>query len=652
MKNYCYRSAISLSGLMAGLIVSVAFGQTSYTVTDLGTLGTGFYSSARGINNSGTVVGTSYTTSLGSIRGFRYHASDLMRDLGALPSGFPSGILSEGLEVNNLGYIVGRVEISPSVDRAFISDGLQMIDIGTLGGSSARGYAINDSGQIVGYATTAPPSQIRAFLYSGGAMQDLGTLGGPSTNSIAYAINSYGQVVGSAQINFFQWHAFLHSDGMMVDLGTLGTNSEARDINDAGQIVGFSTIASGASHAFLYSAGVMQDLGTLPGGANSFAYAINNQGQVVGSSDSFGGARRAVLYSGRQIYDLNNFIAADSRWVLNEARGINDRGQIVGTGINPSGLQRAFLLTPNPNPRPTKSDFNGDARSDILWQRVDGLVRVWLMNGASRENEIDLVSPSAQWNVAGIGDYDGDGNDDILWLHSSGLIQIWFLVEGRIDRGQNINRSTLGWQVACSNDFNGDGMADIFLRHDDTGATHVLLMSGAEIAAEGTLLPQSSDWQTAGCEDFNGDGKSDVLWRNTQGDNQIWLLNGHSIINRLDAPSVTPDWNIAGVGDFNGDGLADIFWLRPGSPRHDTHLWLMRAIGPRVEIIGEQPLLRPLNAWQVAQILDLDGDGTSDIVWRQPSTGANGVWFMRGLVDPLPANLLSLGVEWSSRSGR
>ena len=51
-------------------------------------------------------------------------------------------------------------------------------DLGTLGGDSSDGYAINDSGQVAGFSDTSA-DEFHAFLYSDGVMQDLGTLGGP-----------------------------------------------------------------------------------------------------------------------------------------------------------------------------------------------------------------------------------------------------------------------------------------------------------------------------------------------------------------------------------------------------------------------------------------------------------------------------------------
>ena len=52
-----------------------------------------------------------------------------------------------------------------------------MQDLGTLGGTSSVGVAINASGQVTGYADTAG-GDTHAFLWDGTRMQDLGTLGG------------------------------------------------------------------------------------------------------------------------------------------------------------------------------------------------------------------------------------------------------------------------------------------------------------------------------------------------------------------------------------------------------------------------------------------------------------------------------------------
>ncbi len=52
-------------------------------------------------------------------------------------------------------------------------------DLGTLGGGSSTGYAINASGQVTGEAVTAGGT-LHAFLYSNHVMRDLNSLIDPA----------------------------------------------------------------------------------------------------------------------------------------------------------------------------------------------------------------------------------------------------------------------------------------------------------------------------------------------------------------------------------------------------------------------------------------------------------------------------------------
>jgi probable HAF family extracellular repeat protein len=125
-----------------------------------------------------------------------------------------------------------------------------------LGGAYSGAYAINDSGQVVGYSYTTGNAVMHAFLYSGGVMTDLGTLGG--SHSQAYAINDSGQVVGYAHTTGnAAMHAFLYSGGVMTDLNDLIAPLSgwelfrATGINDLGQIVGYGAFDDVGPRAFL-----------------------------------------------------------------------------------------------------------------------------------------------------------------------------------------------------------------------------------------------------------------------------------------------------------------------------------------------------------------------------------------------------------------
>jgi probable HAF family extracellular repeat protein len=238
-----------------------------------------------------------------------------------------------------------------------------LTDLGTLpGGTGGQGLAVNDSGQVAGFANTAGPLfPNHAFLSGkgGGPLQDLGTLPG-AYDGYGTAVNDSGQVAGYSRLTSADpSHAFLSGKGggPLQDLGTLpgGTTSVGFAVNASGQVAGYSDTAGGATHAFLsgLDGGPLKDLGALPGAIGSFGYGVNDSGQVVGYSNFLGDGsitQRAFLYSGGQMLDLNDLIAPGSGFTLQYAYGISDTGYIAGIGTAPDGFQHPFLLTPVPEP--------------------------------------------------------------------------------------------------------------------------------------------------------------------------------------------------------------------------------------------------------------------------------------------------------------
>jgi len=211
------------------------------------------------------------------------------------------------------------------------------VDLGNLGGDESIAYALNDSGQVVGYSTTID-RRTRAFLYDSGTLTELNIP--PEFSSDAFGINSLGQVVGGIA-RAGTLHGFVYDAGALTDLGTLGgPNSAATAINDSGEIVGRSSPTSVPyiEHAFKYSDGQMTDLGTL-GGTNSAAYAINASGWITGEARRADGILDAFLYHDGTMMDLGNFGGGFSF-----GTALNAFGQVVGGSATADGFLHAFLL--------------------------------------------------------------------------------------------------------------------------------------------------------------------------------------------------------------------------------------------------------------------------------------------------------------------
>lgn len=335
--------------------VTVLVRTIKYTVMDLGTLG-GTVSDAYGINENGQVTGFSYLANsiphafLWTLGGTNGPASNpQMRDLGTL-----GGSMSVGCALNDGGQVAGYANPAGSAAvRAFLwsSNGSpQMKDLGLLNGyTNSQGLGVNNNGEVTGCAYNASGLPL-AFRYTGsGPMQSLGV------NSSGNCINSRGQIaVGS-----FRWTPpGANGPAEMLDLGGLipGGSSGGSAINTSGQVAGTGTVTGGNNHAFLWTSGgtdgvannpQMKDLGTL-GGASP-AYGINDNGEVVGRfRPSLN--ERAFIYSGAgPMQDLNDLIAVESGWELFIAKDINNQGQIVGVGRISGVGNHAFLLTPVQN---------------------------------------------------------------------------------------------------------------------------------------------------------------------------------------------------------------------------------------------------------------------------------------------------------------
>jgi probable HAF family extracellular repeat protein len=389
-----------------------------YKFVDLGTFGgpASYINNAMAlgapnqINKPGTAVGAAATATpipppppntqiCGGIDGsvpFIFHAfawqNGRLTDLGALGAS-PDVECSEADSINANGEIAGRSE-NGVIDPVALQGGLaieearavlwkngEIKDLGTLGGNHSLAIAINNRGQVVGFAQDATPdpfsllyflaggltngTQTRGFLWQKGHMQDLGTLGGPDTQ--AFGLNERGQAIGISYINSTPNPAtgvptadpFLWTEERgMIDLGTLGgVWGGAGSMNNQGQVLGTSSVAAdpGAClnsmgsptptcHPFLWDDGKLIDLSTETIGGNPVsANAINDAGEVVGQA----------IFSNQFLhaYRWRNGVATDLGTLpgdcFSEADAINARGQVVGQSLScdffTSGKGSVFL---------------------------------------------------------------------------------------------------------------------------------------------------------------------------------------------------------------------------------------------------------------------------------------------------------------------
>ena len=71
--------------------------------------------------------------------------------------------------------------------------------------------------------------------------------------------------------------------------------------------------------------------------------------------------------------------------------------------------------------------------------------------------------------------------------------------------------------------------------------------------------------------------------------------------------------------DFNGDGRSDVFWRNSSTGGND--IWLSADSAQRQVTTGAAV------PWLVAGLGDFNADGRSDVLWHSPTTGGNVLWF-------------------------
>lgn len=377
-----------IPGAVFALLTATAAGQSTYQVVDVGRLSStgSYFSYAYGINEFNQVVGFSFVVT--GYRAFLYEpGSGGLLNLGDLNGG---NDFSVARGVNDSGVVVGWSSEAVLVDsmwtalnRAFMwSSGSGITDLGAdvdaTGHSVA--YDVNDLGWVVGNHSPSGISTFsrRGFLWQpGGSVTFLPFVDPVNAPSMeAFAINNSGLVVGDSSGNTgthaFQWDAI---NGVGTIPGDTTAVSRARGVNAAGTVVGRAVVDDGMGG--FEAPGIVLDGGQLtlidaPAGAVRIgAEAVNVHGTVVGwvwfenHSICLGGdfppspscysdlhSDRGFLWTATDgLVDLTSHVdPADplaGNVVITSAYDITDRGFIAANGfITGQTGQHAFLLIP------------------------------------------------------------------------------------------------------------------------------------------------------------------------------------------------------------------------------------------------------------------------------------------------------------------
>jgi hypothetical protein len=285
-----------------------------------------------------------------------------------------------------------------------------------------------------------------------------------------------------------------------------------------------------------------------------------------------------------------------------------------------------------------RSDLNGDGRSDILWYH-SGVFGLISMNASGLSlaplYAVD-IRPSADWEIRGVADLNGDGKSDIVWrnkatgeIHGLLMDSATVLAQGPILSLPDLNRD-----IASVTDVDGDGKADLILTDAPTGALSVSYLDGLSVTRTGAVeIGANPARRIVASGDLNGDGRKELFWRDeaTGAVNATFLSAPADPANAAAATDLqfyregNANWKAVGFDDFDGDGKTDVLWRN--SATGEVFLMLMNG----TTVASGRMIYRESNQdWAIVATGDYDGNGKADIVWRNMATGAVYMMLMDG----------------------
>lgn len=356
----------ALAAILVGLVgVSAASAQPRYAVTDLGVL-PGYASCIPSrMNDRGDVVGactpTVFGDGLDNITAFVWR-NGTMSPVGKLPN----GNYSSATGINALGAIIGVGDTSTPQSQAWVTTpgGLQVFSTSSnispvfIGDNGVIGGWYIKSGIFKGAIWTVDPKDPRKYRST-----DLSILPG-ATSVIPTDFNQSGQAAGWGNVPAGTHAFFWNNDAAhsTVDLGAFpgDQGSQAFGMNDFGQVAGQSFTPNAFTRAVLWNndaAHTAIELPPLRGDNYATAGRINNAGHVLGASyyeapgaTGFSAgvpAYRLVIWRDGGVFELQTLLdpATAAGWTIPSISAINNLGQITGSGVL-NGQTRALLLTP------------------------------------------------------------------------------------------------------------------------------------------------------------------------------------------------------------------------------------------------------------------------------------------------------------------
>ncbi len=304
-------------------------------------------------------------------------------------------------------------------------------------------------------------------------------------------------------------------------------------------------------------------------------------------------------------------------------------------------------------------DVSGDGFADVVWRntKTNSVVAWPIVNGAFVAPGKSLPAlPSLEWEVLDIADYTGDFHGDVISYNKvTGAMRANVLIAGTPFAVLDMPaEADINWQPRAIADFDFDGeVDDIVYRNVSTGENRLRIMDNTTNTVQATLTLKSEadfHWTIVASGDWDNTGNANITWWNrVTGAMRYWVVNTSTgaFISETILPNIADPFFVPFTsGDFDQDGNDDLAFHNRVTGENRFQL-MKPGTNPTYKNFGT---LAP-KEWQAGfedrQFgQDFNKDNSTDLLWRNSTTGQFVVWYMKGTALQTAQPVFNLPIVW------
>jgi len=157
-------------------------------------------------------------------------------------------------------------------------------------------------------------------------------------------------------------------------------------------------------------------------------------------------------------------------------------------------------------------------------------------------------------------------------------------------------------------------------RHQGDGKVSGTTTNGSSITGGAQFYQETNQaWSIVGQGDFDGDGVKDLVWWNSStGQVYLMLMSSPTTVKSGTAIYTEPNtnWRIVATGDINGDGMTDLIWWN----KTTGQVYAMQISGTTVTQ-GGIIYTEPDTDWKIVAAADFNGNGRAELLWWNTVAG-------------------------------